>query len=147
MTHIADDDIITLETYYDPMLAHIIRARLEQNGIPCFLADENMLTINPLYNNALGGVKLKVFARDAEQSRAILAEVVEAEQPEAAVEPDTDITTCPHCGSVNVRYGTATKIKFGFLNSLMVAICFFFIRAYPLSFRKAWHCFNCGDDF
>jgi len=36
------DDIVTLETYYNPMLAEIIRARLEANGIPCFLTDESL---------------------------------------------------------------------------------------------------------
>jgi len=68
------DEIVTLETYYDPMLAEIIRARLDANGIPCFLADENMGSIYPAYNQGGGGIKLKVFAKDVNRCREILAE-------------------------------------------------------------------------
>jgi hypothetical protein len=69
-----DDKIVTLESYYDPMLAEIILARLQANGIPCFMADENSIGANPLYNNALGGVKIKVFEHDIEKCKEILAE-------------------------------------------------------------------------
>jgi hypothetical protein len=68
-----NDKIITFESYYDPMLAHIIRSRLEDSGIPCFIADENIIGANPLYNQAVGGVKLKIFERDIERCREILA--------------------------------------------------------------------------
>src|SRR4051812_41685550 len=62
-----DEKIITFENYYDVMLAHIVRTKLEDNGIPCFIADENTLTANPLYNQAVGGIKLKIFERDLEK--------------------------------------------------------------------------------
>jgi hypothetical protein len=68
-----DDKIITLESYYDPMLAHIMRTKLEDNDIPCFVADENTLAANPFYNQAVGGIKLKIFERDLDRSREILA--------------------------------------------------------------------------
>ncbi len=68
------DEIITLESYYDPMLAEIIRAKLAANDIPCFLADDLAISVNPLYCNVLGGVKLKIFARDKENCLAVLAE-------------------------------------------------------------------------
>jgi putative signal transducing protein len=38
----SEEEIVTFETYYNPMLAEIIRTRLEANGIPCFLADESL---------------------------------------------------------------------------------------------------------
>ncbi|MEO6149879.1 MAG: DUF2007 domain-containing protein [Mucilaginibacter sp.] len=63
-----NDKIVTLDSYYDPMLAEIIRGRLEANGIPSFVVDD------PVYKQALGGVKLKVFERDLEKCREILAE-------------------------------------------------------------------------
>jgi hypothetical protein len=37
MAEQTEDKIITFEQYYDPMLAHIIRTRLEDNGIPALL--------------------------------------------------------------------------------------------------------------
>lgn len=36
------DKIVTLESYYDPMLAEIVKGRLEANGIPCYIADANI---------------------------------------------------------------------------------------------------------
>jgi hypothetical protein len=66
--------IITFQTYYDPVLAHIVRARLEANGIDCFVSDENTLVAQPFYNQAVGGVKLNIFESDLERCKAILAE-------------------------------------------------------------------------
>lgn len=69
-----EEEIITLEAFFDPILAHIIKGRLEASGIPCFLADDVMIGVNPFYNAALGGVKLKIFARDKERCLNILNE-------------------------------------------------------------------------
>jgi len=77
-----EDKIVTLEAYYDPMLAEIILGRLKANGIPCFLADENTLAANPFYNQAIGGVKIKVFEHDLEKCRAILADTEEIDTNE-----------------------------------------------------------------
>lgn len=68
-----NDNIITYQSYYDPMLAHIIRTKLEDNDIPCFIADENTLVANPIYNQALGGIKLKIFERDVDRVNEILS--------------------------------------------------------------------------
>lgn len=136
-----EDQIVTLETYQDPALAHIIRARLEANDIPCFLADENMIGINPLYNQALGGIKLKIFARDMAICQAILAEDFPQEEPEQPLADDD--TVCPHCHSSNVRFGPATQNKF----NLWTVFVSFLLLIYPFHSRKAWHCFNCGKDF
>jgi Putative prokaryotic signal transducing protein len=69
-----EDDIVTFETYYDPMLAQIIRTKLEANSIHCFIADESLGVMIPIYNQAIGGVKIKVFARDLEKCREIVAD-------------------------------------------------------------------------
>ncbi|RVU02636.1 DUF2007 domain-containing protein [Mucilaginibacter limnophilus] len=68
-----NDKIVTLDSYYDPMLAEIIRGRLEAEGISCFIADGNVLSAQPFYNQAVGGVKIKVFEKDLERCQEILA--------------------------------------------------------------------------
>jgi hypothetical protein len=68
-----DDEIVTFETYYDLMLAEIIRAKLEANGIDCFIADESLGALFPVFDNGSGGVKIKVFARDVDKCKAIIA--------------------------------------------------------------------------
>jgi hypothetical protein len=132
-----DDKIITFENYYDVMLAHIVRTKLEDNGIPCFIADENTLTANPLYNQAVGGIKLKIFARDLEKCRAILAtegDMHELDQVELDEETNNAVI-CPFCASTNV--GPADPGKF---ESFITAVL-------PFINNKAWHCFNCQQDF
>lgn len=66
--------IITFKSFYDPVLAHIIRGRLEANGVSCFISDENTLTAQPFYNQAIGGIKLNIFEEDLDKCREILAE-------------------------------------------------------------------------
>nr|WP_067061152.1 DUF2007 domain-containing protein [Mucilaginibacter sp. L294] len=139
------DKIITLEQYYDPMLAHIIRTRLEDNGISCFIADDNIISANPIYSNAVGGIKLKIFERDLERCREILAQEGDLhEQDHHEIDEETNTAVvCPYCGSTNVRYGAATERK----SHWFVALLFVLISAFPLYARKAWHCFNCQRDF
>lgn len=67
-----DDRIITFETYYNPMLAEIIRAKLEANGIPGFLSDESIGTVYPVYNQGAGGIKLNILEKDMERAREIV---------------------------------------------------------------------------
>jgi hypothetical protein len=136
-----DDKIVTLESFYDPMLAEIIRARLEANGISCFIADGNTIGANPLYNQALGGVKLKVFEHDIEKCREILAQPEEIAVDDQPIDHSVD-TICPYCYSANVRYGVATQTK----PSLWRTLTAFLLATYPYT-QKEWHCFNCGRDF
>ena len=141
-----EEPIITFRTYYDPMLAHIEQLRLQDSGIQCFLADENLATINPLYNNALGGIKLKVFECDVEKCKAILAQDGSgaiASADNAPVEEVADAVVCPYCGSDNVRYGDATQKRYGWFTMIIS----FLLMVMPFTSRKAWHCFNCGKDF
>ena len=75
-----EDKIVTLASYYDPILAQIILGRLQANGISCFIADENTLAANPFYNQAIGGVKIKVFEHDIDKCREILLEDTEPDE-------------------------------------------------------------------
>jgi hypothetical protein len=136
-----DDKIITFESYNDPMLAEIIRGRLVANGIECFIADNLTIGANPLFTNAIGGVKLKIFERDLDKCREILAQSEELEIQD--VPPEEEETICPYCNSTNVRYGSATVKR---TNWVGLAIAFLFMT-YPFYARQAWHCFNCGKDF
>jgi hypothetical protein len=135
------DQIVTLETYYDPILAEIIKGKLEANGISCYLADDNMSVIMPIYNQAIGGVKLRVFEHDLEKAKLIIAEDDNLETEEEPV--DNYDVACPHCGSTNTRYGDAIENKYD-LVATIVAFIFFTLPFYA---RRTWHCFNCGKDF
>lgn len=136
------EQIVNFATYYDPMLAHIIRTRLEDNGIPCFV-DDSMMNVYPIYSNALSGIKLKVFQRDVDKAKAILAE--DASLPvEKFVEDTAEQTiTCPYCGSNNVRNSLSIPTDANWLTRTIAAVA----DALPFSKDADWHCFNCGQDF
>lgn len=67
-------DMIIIASYRDLIEAEIVKGRLEAEGIGCALADKNVVTAQPFYSNAIGGVKLKIRPEDYERAKQILAE-------------------------------------------------------------------------
>ena len=137
------DKIIVYRTFYNPIEASIVKAKLEDADIPCFLTDENVATIQPLFNQAIGGVKLNVFEKDVEQINVLLADDVSLEVPEIETEQTDDKVVCENCGSSNVSYGLATKNK----HSWWVAVLSILMTVYPFKANKCYHCYKCGHEF
>jgi hypothetical protein len=64
----AQDHTVVLHTYPSVAEAKMIQAKLEENGIPSFLNDENVMGMDPV-----GGVELKIFSKDKEAAeRAVM---------------------------------------------------------------------------
>ncbi|MFN0082486.1 MAG: DUF2007 domain-containing protein [Ferruginibacter sp.] len=61
-----------LKTFDNYFSANICLARMQDAGVHCFLKDEFSATVNPLLNNAIGGIKLMVFEKDAEEALDLL---------------------------------------------------------------------------
>ena len=55
--------------------AIIYQGKLESQGIEVFLRDNHTIDTNPLYSNAVGGVKLYVRSEDVERANQILEEI------------------------------------------------------------------------
>src|SRR5690349_14217064 len=106
------DKIVVFETFYNPIEANIVKARLMDSGVQCILSDENTITINPLYTQALGGVKLHIFENDIPLVKSILQDE-NIQLPHEDTEPGAEI--CPNCGSNHVGYVQATKKRFSLL--------------------------------
>ncbi|MGC4100991.1 putative signal transducing protein [Ferruginibacter sp.] len=70
------------------MLANITLGMLEENYINCHLKDENIVTINPLLNPAVGGIKLMVEESQAERAVSLIKEAEAAYLNEII---------CPYC--------------------------------------------------
>lgn len=142
-----NDKIIWYRTFYDSTEAHIIRAKLEDSGFHCFLADENISTIQPLYNQAVGGVKLMVLERDIPQIELLLSE----ENNEAGIAAEYKIDSaknesdkfCEKCGSANVGFGPPTKGAYSWVLTLVSLA----LSIYPFRLRRCYHCFDCGHEF
>ena len=54
------------------MDASLLRARLEGSGITAYVRVENLITLDWLYSNAVGGVKVDVMDEDYEKALEIL---------------------------------------------------------------------------
>jgi len=117
-----------------PHEAHIARASLEAAGIPAVIADEHTISMQWLYSNALGGVKVLVPPEFANEARRILATDFSA-----AVELATGTTkaTCSACGGTNLEPFTKGKRS---------AFMVFLLLGFPLFFYKhGYKCADCGE--
>jgi len=138
-----EDKIVTFESYRDPMLAHIIRAKLEAAGIACFIEQDSMSGLNPVYNQTVAGLKLKVFERDVERCHEVLAEENMISEEHLEIDPETyDAIICPFCESTNVER-INNEDRPGWMNTLYS----FFAAVVPFYDPKKWHCLNCKNDF
>ena len=136
-----NEPVVTFRVYNDPMLAHIERTRLEDNGIPCFV-DDSTMSVYPIYGNTIGGIHLKIFERDRERAESILAEEVSLKVEELT--DDEAQVVCPYCGSNNVRYTIGIADDANWLTRAISAVA----NLFPFDDGdKDWHCFNCGQDF
>jgi hypothetical protein len=103
--------LITVATFSQPTEAHILKGRLEAEGIPCFLGDEHIISAQPLYSVAVGGVKLQVTEGDVEEALEMLARIqggtseyiiddnIELAPPSQVY---LDATACPICESEKI---------------------------------------------
>lgn len=127
-------NFVLLQSYDNYIPAHIAMGRLEEDGINCWLKDENTVTIDPILSNAIGGIKLMVEATQAERAATILKD--QELQYKATI-------TCPRCGSHNIELVSTPRKPANWIS----AIFGFLFTNYALSVEKVNHCFNCGKEF
>ena len=65
-------ELVTIRKFRDLPEALLAKGRLESSGVESFLADDNMVHMDWLISNLLGGVKLKVEAMNVEIAEEIL---------------------------------------------------------------------------
>ena len=63
--------LVTIAEYWTPFEAHLARAKLEEQDVPCVIEDEGVAA---LFGAAAGRVKLKVPAHLAERAEEILGD-------------------------------------------------------------------------
>lgn len=64
--------LVTIGSFCYPWLAHLFKTRIESEGIQCFVADENIITLYWIYSPALNGVKLLVKESEAKSAMNVL---------------------------------------------------------------------------
>lgn len=102
----------------------VIRAKLESEGIPVFLRDENTLNTDPLISSAIGGVKIQVYTTDKEKAIAIYNKI-----RSYALDSSGNPVVCPNCRAAKSEVYYSRK---GMLYKL-----------FPFLEPKKYRCLNC----
>lgn len=126
-------EYVLLRRYDNYITAHIDMGRLEEDGISCWLKDENTVTIDPILTNAVGGIKLMVSAAQAERAAGILR-ILDNENKLQ--------NRCPNCGSLNVELVSTPRKASNWLSVLWGLF-----TSYGMPVDKVYHCFNCGHEY
>ena len=126
-------DFVLLETFTNYIDAHIVLGRLQEEGIDCWLKDENVVTINPLWTNAAGGIKLMVARDQWDEAQKRLLQFDKEKRSRF---------TCPYCNSGNIELVSSNRKPANWLTVLAGFLLFAY--AMPV---KTWHCFDCSKEF
>jgi Putative prokaryotic signal transducing protein len=69
------DDLVPIARSFSVGEAHMLRSRLEVEGVPAVVVDANIVQTNPLLSFAVGGVRVLVPESYLDQAREIAAAV------------------------------------------------------------------------
>jgi len=116
---------ITLGAFEFVADVQIIKGKLESEGIPVFLRDENTLNSDPLISSAIGGVKLQVYGRDKERALEIYNEI-----RAYALDDEGNPIICPNC---KAQKSEAYYERKGIFNKL-----------FPFFEKRKYKCLQCG---
>jgi hypothetical protein len=94
------DELVTVRAFTNVPDAQVACTALQAAGLDASLRDEHLVSMQWLYSNAVGGVKLQVPAKQAEEARALLdtAAIIEAPAPVT-----DDEEPCPECRSTEIE--------------------------------------------
>jgi hypothetical protein len=121
------DRLVTIASFRDLPQALLAKGALDSTGIPCFLANENIVRLDWLLASAVGGIRLQVPEGDAEKALEVLNDGIPAvffsEKGELYEQPQ-----CPNCDSLNISYQDRNRWV-TFLSWLMLSIPLPFLRS------------------
>lgn len=118
--------------------AQIVKGKLQSEGIEVFLADQVLIDTDPLVSQAIGGIKLNVYADDEERARAIISEI-----HDYSLDDKGERVVCPNCDSTRVKVYTHIKDVRSFFAFLFSFLTF----ALPIHYKYDYHCENCEEKF
>ena len=112
------------------MLANMTLGMLQENEINCHLKDEHIVTIDPLLNPAVGGIKLLVDENDFDRAIGLLKDA------ETAYLKDI---SCPYCKSPSLAVEEKINKPETFWGKLKNQIAYGQTETYS----KKYRCQNC----
>jgi DNA-directed RNA polymerase subunit RPC12/RpoP len=118
--------------------AIIYQGKLESQGIEVFMRDHNTVDSNPLYSNAVGGVKLFVRTEDFNKANEVLSDV-----SLYSVDDDHQPIKCPECGAEKVDIVTSIKDW----KSLLAFVFSWVSGLFPIYAKHKYKCETCKTEF
>lgn len=85
-------DLVTIVRVTEVWEAHIIKARLQAEGLLASIADEHLVSMDWFYSNAIGGVRVQVPACEEDRARNVLEAVQRGDYAldDDAIDPDDE---------------------------------------------------------
>ena len=123
-----------IASYDNYLLANMTLGMLQGNGINCHLKDEYIVTIDPLLNPAVGGIKLLVEEMEYEKAQDIIKDAETAYLKEIP---------CPFCQQFNLSAEEIINQPVDFWGKLKNQIAY----GQTATYRKQYRCSNCNHVF
>ena len=130
--------IITVSTHTTGIEAHIVKCRLEYEGIPAFVAFEHHIWAMWSRSVALGGVRVQVPVAFLESAKIVVSNIIsgEYESELKTEELSTDYIACPSCSSEDTK-----AVNW----SWKIALLFVFFFTLPIPYTRHMNkCKSCS---
>ena len=132
-------NLVTALTFDDSVSAHLVKTRLENEGIKCFIFDEHINNVMPIYGQAVGGIRIKIKEEDVLKAK----QLIEEWELRPFLNQSNETLTCTSCGAQELYAGFKSfKTSRGWLT---LAISFLFM-IYPFYSKTVYRCKNCGEE-
>ena len=132
------DTFTTIARFQYSSEAHIVKGKLNSEGIDAFLVDDMTIDVDPLVSHAIGGVKLKVPTIQLEKAAQILESV-----HKYSIDDNGNNVICPNCKSNKVNFVTTVKDQRGFIFFIIA----FLYTMFPFFIKSVYKCENCKKEF
>ena len=123
-----------IASYDNYLLANMTMGLLTENDIKCQMKDEHIVTVDPLLNPAVGGIKLLVEENDFDRAVALMKE--------AESDYLKDIP-CPKCKSHSLVVEEKTNNPTDFWGRLKNQVLY----GQTSTYSKNYRCTNCKKSF
>lgn len=118
--------------------AIIFKGKLESEGIEVFMRDNNTVDANPMYSNAIGGVKLLVRNEDFIEGSRIISQI-----STYSLSEEDQLIKCPKCGVEQINMVTSIND----LKSLLSFVFSLLIVVIPFYSKHKYKCNKCKFEF
>lgn len=118
--------------------AIIFKGKLESEGIEVYMKDNYTIEANPLYSNAVGGIKLLVFKKDYAKAMEIISQV-----SEYSLDDESQLMECPNCGAEQIKMVTSIQD----FKSLFIYVFSLLLSLFPFYSKHMYKCRKCNFEF